>query len=68
MSHDDGSLFISDSDTCKEGGASLAWLMGCLSVSMPYSKTCGVGSKAGSSAITFLPSCIWELHRKEALC
>lgn len=37
MSHGDGSLFISNVDTCEEGGASLAWLMRCLSMSMPYS-------------------------------
>lgn len=69
MSHGDGSLFISNIDTCEEGGASLAWLMRCLSMShaLQHAETCGVGSKEGSSAITLLPSRIWTLHRKEVL-
>ena len=67
MNQAKGSLLVSLTQPhLKEEGDALGLAVG-VSVQLPYSGTCGAGSKASSSASTFLPGSNWGFHRQKKL-
>lgn len=67
MNHANGSFPVSLTQPhLKEEGDAVGLVVG-VSVQVPYPGTCGVGSKASSSASTFLPGSNWGLHRRKKL-